>query len=521
MHKKIIFSFLLIAHPTVHGMEIPASAISLEMVLRNSDNAWTVTEHLRKQHKPNINNLKENIRALYETNKFFHEYYGQEKVMQKIITGCASDYYSNSYSLIIKKLGCHTVQKKIDHLCTIIRQKYKPFTAKDLQDPWYFSIVLGNNDQSLLYAIINNNNLQFKKAHTVITHAQKIDFGWHTSNYLLKLIAESRRAISDENTRNELLCITERLLREKNMPADGTFLPLTALMYASSNNDKPLAHLLLQYGANPYKKRDGWCGKNSFEFEEGEPKGWLKRMATTNNLFKYWSFKNYTDTTLPQKTMQSIMRTVQQLHYHYDTQKDRLFNIIEKRNTIKKLVKNNAVSEFLKNNSTFHIKDGIECWSSPSSYKIDFNGLLENNTEFNDLFNKAHRLLQKGLRPNFRQKNTEQTSLISAVKYQDQQLTQLLLEYDADPYIKSYNSFTKKMENAFDFAGQQMWFKKMVNEFEIKKEATPKYLLLKNYTIEGCDTLPQEIALLIMHMYVNHKNLQEAQEPIGESLSNN
>jgi hypothetical protein len=276
-------------------------------------------------------------------------------------------------------------------------------------------------------------------------------------------------------------------------------------MYASSENDKPLAHLLLQYGANPYKKRNGWYGKNSFEFEEGEPKGWLKRMVTTNNLFKYWSLKNYTDNTLPQQIMQLIMRTVQQLHYHYDTQNNRLFNIIEKRSKIKKQVRDNAVHDFLENNSTFSIEDGIEYRSVPSSVKIDLDGLLENNTEFNNLFKKVHRLLQKGFRPNFREKNTEQTSLISAIKHQDKQLTQLLLKYDADPYIKSYNySSTKKMVNAFDCAQRQMWFKEMVNEFEIKKEAT-KYWLLKN-----CDTLPQEIVILIMQMYVNHKNFQKA-----------
>jgi hypothetical protein len=352
-----------------------------------------------------------------------------------------------------------------------------------------------------LYQLIES--FQFEKAHTVITHSEKIDFGWNGDNYVLKLISENRhKETTDEKTREELLRITERLLREKNMHADGTFLPLTALMDASQNGDQPFAHLLLRYGANPYKRRGNYSyEKNALEMEKGEPKGWLKHMVTSNNLFKYWSFRNYTDTILPQEIMSLIVHTIQQLHYHYDTQKHHLFDdSIKKRSAIKKELHNQVSWDLWENNG----KDihGVVTYihGENGAYRINLDPLLKNHIEYNDLLRKPLRLLQKGFRPNFREQNMEETPLISAIKNGDKEFAQLLLKYGADPYIKIYNHSTKKIEAAFNPKTTPTWFKKTV-------EYIPKYLLLKNYTVKDSTILLQEIALLIIQMYVD---LQEA-----------
>src|SRR5579863_1414190 len=339
MHKKIIFSLLLITNTATHGMEIQESTISFEKALCNPDNAWHITKHLCMNYSPyshNSQNLRNDIRALYETNKFFHNYYDQEKIKQNIVITCEPLYHStgNSYRNVIGTLCCHTLAKKIKHFCGIANNKKIQFTENDLKDPWYFKIPLGHDRESLLYLLIQN--LEFEKADAIITHSEKLNFGSGVNNYVLKLISENRQK-TDEKTCEELLRITERLLREKNMPADGTSLPLTALMDASQNNDQPFARLLLQFGANPYKRRgnSSW-EKNSFEMEKGEPKGWLKQMVKTIKFFKYWSVKSYTSdgyNTLPQELLHIIFRTIQQLYFHYDLDKNLLNEIVHKRYT--------------------------------------------------------------------------------------------------------------------------------------------------------------------------------------------
>jgi hypothetical protein len=497
MRRQIIFLLLLTATTISHGMETVEPTASLEMVLCNSNTAKDLTQRLCMDHTRTPRDLKEDIRALYETNTFLHDYFSNEKTMQQIITQCASIYYCGSYRTVTEDLGCHTMTKKLNHFCNIACNKEIQFNEKDLQDPWYFRINLSKfNNQSLLYLLIQS--LQFEKADTVIAHAEKIDFGGHINNYLLKLIYEIRQKYKEnEHTCNELLRITERLLREKNMPADGTSLPLTALMDASQNNDKPFAYLLLQYDAKPYKRHGDYSfEKNSFEMEKGEPKGWLKRMVKSNNLFKYWSFTNYTSTTLPPKAVQLIMRTIQQLHYHYDIKKNRLFDIAQKRNDIKKQVHKNAFSDFQKNNNLILNEDGT-CRLRFTTYTINLKGLLENNGEYNDLLQQARRLLQKGFLPDFRQKNTEKTPLMLAAANQDEQLTQLLLEFSANPCLESCND--SKKQNAFDYAQQSNWFRKRAITSGPGK-AISKYLLLKNYISSGY-MLPTDVALLIMQMY--------------------
>ncbi len=501
MKKTIIFFLLVIASALCHSMETSQPAASLDLVMRDPKIAWHITEKICRNHKRRPENCKHDIRALYQTNKFLHDYYSNEKTMQRIVDKGERIYYSGQYRTVARQLGCHTITQKMKHFCHIA-YNYLEFTEKDLQDPWYFSINLSPwDDQSLLYLLIKLH--QFEQADTIITHAEKIDFGWHSNNYLLKLISESRTQYRDDTDKcSDFLRITERLLREKNMPADGTFLPLTALMDASQSDDKPFAHLLLGYGANPYKRRGNYSfEKNALEMEKGEPKGWLKHMVKSNNLFKYWSFKNYTDTILPQEIMSLIVLTIQQLHYHYDTQKYRLFdNSIKKRSTIKKELYTQVSCDLMENDGK-NIHGVVEYIPGNNRvYRVNLNPLLKNHTEYNDLLKKPLRLLQKGFRPNFREKNTEYTPLISAVNNGDKEFAKFLLEYGADPYIKICNHSTKKMETAFNPKTTPTWFKKIV-------EYIPKYLLLKNYTAQDSTMLPQEIALLIIQMYID---LQEA-----------
>lgn len=59
------------------------------------------------------------------------------------------------------------------------------------------------------------------------------------------------------------------------------------LYYAVNNDNKRLTRLLLLYGANPNERIIDFDGPQQiFSFEKGEPRGWLRNMYNTMQMFK-------------------------------------------------------------------------------------------------------------------------------------------------------------------------------------------------------------------------------------------
>src|SRR5207244_2545074 len=124
--RKYIFIFCLL-HNAIYSME-------------NVGILGSTTEFICINYGYNPEKVRKDIQSLYYTNKFLHDYYAQEKNVQKIIRLCSSRFSHNGTGRInsndediAKKLGCRTIQEKIDKLSTTVRDKETEFTAEDLQ----------------------------------------------------------------------------------------------------------------------------------------------------------------------------------------------------------------------------------------------------------------------------------------------------------------------------------------------------------------------------------------------------
>ena len=89
---------------------------------------------------------------------------------------------------------------------------------------------------------------------------------------------------------------------------------------AAFHNDKQLAQLLLEYGANPnelYYDHFALKYRNAFSVERGEPEGWLTTMFNNIQLihFKYWLLKYYADSydAFPKEIIYLIMQQLRSL----------------------------------------------------------------------------------------------------------------------------------------------------------------------------------------------------------------
>jgi ankyrin repeat protein len=280
MNKKIFFSLLLTTSIAIHGMKTTRdNAIcnhAGEMVLCN-DLITQITEYLCVKHTYSPLTLKKDIRALSDTNKFLHDYYAQETVKQNIIRNC-SQYRKSSDRSIACNLNCRAIEQKIEHFIDIVCDTEKQFTEQDLKESWYLNLTTNYKidlvfnrslitNQSLLYIAIDNNNE--KKAQQIIDHAKELNLNDDHKSILL-CIAELRDKLGNEsyvsfdifNLRKEpdyeacqrLFLIAEQLL-QKNILVDECKKDYqhTALMYAVEKEDKKLARLLLEHGANPYE----------------------------------------------------------------------------------------------------------------------------------------------------------------------------------------------------------------------------------------------------------------------------
>jgi hypothetical protein len=192
----------------------------------------------------------------------------------------------NEYDIII--------WDKTSYFYDITKNPKIPFAKKDHTNSWYITSVK---------TLLSIKSLQ--KIEDLINIAPNIRNS--LNNNLLKKIAFKRR---DPFTSHQEMYLTlAQFLLDHGADPDFRLEPNdpTPLMVAVCRNDKPYAHSLVWYNADPYKKGI-WLDnslKNSFEVEEArdncekdsfemEPTGWLQQMVNEREktIFKCWLFKN-------------------------------------------------------------------------------------------------------------------------------------------------------------------------------------------------------------------------------------
>ena len=85
----------------------------------------------------------------------------------------------------------------------------------------------------------------------------------------------------------------------------------------------------------------------------------------------------------------------------------------------------------------------------------------------------AQKLLEKGMLPDGRKDDCQYTPLICAVSLHDKKLTQLLIEHNANPYLKKYDILSRKMKNAFYYEPEKGWLQKIIDEVKQAKNSKP------------------------------------------------
>ncbi len=293
MNKQILFSLLLITNTLTHGMKRPNivennDAVNTAMVLFNDDLIPQITDHLCMSHNYQPCGIRTDIRSLSDTNKFFHDYYAQEKIAQGIIRSCLRYNNSNDKSTA-RELKCRAIYAKIKHFTDTARFGYKKFSENDLLDPWYLAITTTYGykfygrplNRSLVYIAIDNLNLE--TAITILNNTEKLSFNYgHGKNPLFKIADHlfwlDLHEKFDEKKCKKLLTIAQGLLKKGILP-DGREgkTQYTPLNY--SVTCKKFVRLLLEYGANPYLETySGLRNKmvNAFDIEPEE--GWLQEI---------------------------------------------------------------------------------------------------------------------------------------------------------------------------------------------------------------------------------------------------
>src|SRR5207244_9188467 len=92
--------------------------------------------------------IKNNIKNLTLTNKFFCDYYAKEKIKQDIIRSCALFNNSNDYDTA-SLLGCHAIKNTIDYFICIAQKSNLSFTPEDLKQTWYLNVTTFNSQRAL------------------------------------------------------------------------------------------------------------------------------------------------------------------------------------------------------------------------------------------------------------------------------------------------------------------------------------------------------------------------------------
>lgn len=190
---------------TVNGMEITNISDDLtKKVLYNSDIVFHITEQLCMRPFPQY--IRRDIRALSDTNKFFHDYYSTENNKQaiiRIVVAC-NNYYSDEAASQL--LCCRTINKKIDYFREIAHNPEKEFTQEDLKEKWYLNVIT-YCDKSLLYRVIEDEH--FEKAQLIIKHSGldlSFDQLLRVENFIFcKILLRSRKENKEKNENKEEL----------------------------------------------------------------------------------------------------------------------------------------------------------------------------------------------------------------------------------------------------------------------------------------------------------------------------
>jgi hypothetical protein len=164
--RAYFFVLLLIIGSIINGMQLINDNNDFkEKVLYSSDILSHITWQLCMRSFPKY--IRQDIRALSDTNKFFHDYYSAEKNKQTIIRTISRNNYDTDQAVAIS-LCCHTIVKKIDYFCKIACSRTEKFTQEDLKEIWYLN-VMSCTGKSLLYMTTQNND--WEKAQLIIDHS--------------------------------------------------------------------------------------------------------------------------------------------------------------------------------------------------------------------------------------------------------------------------------------------------------------------------------------------------------------
>ncbi|HEX4069090.1 MAG TPA: hypothetical protein VHX42_03255 [Candidatus Babeliales bacterium] len=308
MHKQIFFLLLLTATTVSHGMKRQNiiqnnnhndnnndALKSAVLNLLCTDLLPQFTTSIYTAHNYQPCSIKKTIRSLSDANRFFHNYFAQEKVQQELIDLYITHNNSNTRD-IARDLKCRTIYTKIKRLTHIVRDKEKELNEDHLTDPWYLNITTTYHKKtsyhenynefqysvprSLLYIAIDC--WQLEKAINILNHAQQLSFNYSQEQNPLWLIVSQRNLSQETNTEeyNQLLAIA-RLLLTKKILIDGrnNNNQDTPLMYATKCQDKELVQLLLTYNANLYLEsynEDIHEMENAFDIEPEQ--GWLQKI---------------------------------------------------------------------------------------------------------------------------------------------------------------------------------------------------------------------------------------------------
>jgi hypothetical protein len=302
MNKQIIFLLLVITSTICHGMELTP----------NTTEALShFTKHLCAAHNYNPHSLKNDIRALSDTNRSFHDYYAQEATQQEIIKQCAYQLYSNADHNVkydgndkdvATHLQCRTIKAKINRFINIAKDKNLEFSEDDLKDTWYLtltasrstevpSVITYKKDISLLGIALHRSN--YKAAHLILDNVQQLDFYYGDLYELHYMDLENEHAVA------------KKIISKRSPIIDNTdkFHGYTALLNAVEYNKRKLTRFLLEIGINPHT----WPSNMRHVFyTEGYdysvypkttqvPRTWFLEMfaEVENDRMKLWVLQNY------------------------------------------------------------------------------------------------------------------------------------------------------------------------------------------------------------------------------------
>lgn len=252
--------------------------------------------------------IKNNIKNLTLTNKFFCNYYASEKIKQNIIRTCALFNNSNDYD-IANVLGYYKIKEKIEYFVTIAKNSSLNFEEEDLKETWYLNVTTYIKqralpcNQSLLYIALDHaydtNICNLEKVKSIIHSSLSLNFFYGEGQNILSRISFFRyyimQHISPESSLLQDLLEIARDVLDKGMLPDGHTKRSqhTPLMLAAMNKDISFVRLLLEYDANPYAKTYqqmvGAPEQCAFDMHATAHKKWLTELVNevkTKKIFK-------------------------------------------------------------------------------------------------------------------------------------------------------------------------------------------------------------------------------------------